>query len=112
MLSIWFETGRCRTPSKFAVSGVVRFAPGNFFRINTCRNARKCSVANKRLTPWLNPLDATLTKNTEGGGSPVWYRPATSLTEQTGSIPDTVLRWQAHLEKSAREAGSLLEWRP
>src|SRR5712664_2796650 len=26
------------------------------------------SVANKRLTVWLNPLDATLTKNTGGGG--------------------------------------------
>ncbi len=30
------------------------------------------SVANKRLTAWLSPLDATLTKNIEGWGYPVW----------------------------------------
>jgi|SRR5712664_38588 len=30
------------------------------------------SVANKRLTTWLNPLEATLTKNIGGWGYPVW----------------------------------------
>src|SRR6267143_2335094 len=30
------------------------------------------SVANKRLTAWLNPLDATLTKNIGGEGTLVW----------------------------------------
>src|SRR5258708_22041778 len=34
------------------------------------------SVANKRLTAWLNPLDATLTKNT-GVGIPRYRNPTT-----------------------------------
>jgi len=33
-----------------------------------------------------------------------WYRPGTSLTDQTGDIPDTVSQWQAQA-KGAGAAG-------
>src|SRR5229473_2119562 len=36
------------------------------------------SVANKRLTAWLNPLDATLTKNPGGGDVAVNWKPLCS----------------------------------
>src|SRR6266849_5884427 len=42
------------------------------------------SVANKRLTAWLSPVDATLTKNRGGGGREVMVR--------TGHIPDRIDR--------------------
>src|SRR5882762_164070 len=48
------------------------------FRSFTCNTyGPPASVANKRLTACLNPLAATLTKNTGGGGSPRLYMSTT-----------------------------------
>jgi hypothetical protein len=61
MQLIWFETGRsrrCPTPSKLVVRRVVLFAPGNFFRIITCRNARSGKVVARsglRMMPTFPP---------------------------------------------------------
>ena len=48
------------------------------------------SVANKRLTSWLNPLDATLTKNRGWGQSGAIFRPTDQLSTQPSSSPKSL----------------------
>jgi hypothetical protein len=54
-------------PSKAATLS-LKLCYHKSFSCNTYGSLRKC-VANKRLTVWLSPLDATLTKNTGWGPS-------------------------------------------
>src|ERR1700687_4045712 len=48
------------------------------------------SVPNKRLTAWLNPLDATLTKNRGWGQSGAIFRPTDQLSTQPSSSPKSL----------------------
>src|SRR5712691_4760808 len=63
------------------------------FRINTCESVSKQST----LTTFrIN----TCEKPGGGGTTPGWYGPGTSLTEWTGSIPDTAELWQLRVKQA------------
>src|SRR5713101_6259563 len=63
------------------------------FRINTCK-----SVSKQRT---LTPFRMNTYEKTGGGGRGLsWYGPGTSLTEWTGSIPDTAELWQLRVKQA------------
>src|SRR5712691_9340115 len=67
--------------------------PVSLFRMNTCKSVSK----QRTLTPFrMN----TCEKRGEGGGYTNGYGPGTSLTEWTGSIPDTAELWQLRVKQA------------